>query len=169
MLTKQDFRALSEEDKVKLVNDELLKNKGTKDFGADVFGFSYSFARKILVDAGYDTFVHEDENGVRVKLFRKLTEEELVEKEEKQKEVSESVEAIEETATTKARVVQLAEDIRANEKDEEILRKTFPAFASTWEEFETLLKSEDFKIYEKKYLYDLVLRTFLEKYGDKGE
>ena len=169
MLTKQDFRALSNEDKVKLVNDELLKNKGTKDFGADVFGFSYSFARKILVDAGYDTFVHEDENGVRVKLFRMLTDEELAEKEEKQKEVAETTEAAEESVAPKARVVQLAEDIRENEKDEEIIRKTFPAFASTWEEFETLLKSEDFKIYEKKYLYDLVLRTFLEKYGDKGE
>ena len=169
MLTKQDFRALSDEDKAKLVNDELLKNKGTKDFGTEGFGFSYSFARKILVDAGYDTFVHEDETGTRVKLFRKLTEEELVEKEEKQKEVSENNEAASEPVALKTRVVQLAEDLRANEKDEEILRKTFPAFTSTWAEFEALLKSEDFKIYEKKYLYDLVLRTFLEKYGDKDE
>ena len=91
------------------------------------------------------------------------------EKEEKQKEITETTETTEEVKTPKARVVQLAEDLRENEKDEEILRKTFPAFESTWAEFEELLKSEDFKIYEKKYLYDLVLRTFLNKYGDTHE
>ena len=165
MLTKQEFRALSNEEQSKLVNEELLKNKGTKNFGADRFEFSYSFARKILVDAGYDTFMHEAEDGTRVRLFRMLTDEE---KEEKQKVTEESIETPEEKQEN-PRVAQLALDIRENEKDEEILRKTFPAFESTWKEFETLMQSEDFRIYDKKYLYDLVLRTFLEKYGDKGE
>lgn len=167
MLTKQEFRALSSEEQAKLVNDELLKNKGTKDFGAEVFGFSYSFARKILVDAGYDTFMQETEDGTRVRLFRVMTDEEKQEKQEKLK--NDEVETVETEKQDSPRVVQLAIDLRENEKDEEIIRKSFPAFESTWKDFENLLQSEDFKIYEKKYLYDLVLKTFIEKYGDKSE
>ena len=165
MLTKQEFRALSSEEQAKLVNDELLKNKGTKDFGAEVFGFSYSFARKILVDAGYDTFMQETEDGTRVRLFRVMTDEE---KQERIKNTDE-IETVETEKQDSPRVVQLAIDLRENEKDEEIIRKSFPAFESTWKDFENLLQSEDFKIYEKKYLYDLVLKTFIEKYGDKSE
>lgn len=165
MLTKQEFRALSSEEQAKLVNDELLKNKGTKDFGAEVFGFSYSFARKILVDAGYDTFMQEAEDGTRVRLFRVMTDEE---KQERLKNTDE-IETVETEKQDSPRVVQLAIDLRENEKDEEIIRKSFPAFESTWKDFENLLQSEDFKIYEKKYLYDLVLKTFIEKYGDKSE
>ena len=167
MLSKQDFKVLSNDEQATLVNGELLKHKGTKDFGLDEFDFSYSFARKILVDAGYDTFVQECDDGSRVKLFRRLTEEE---KEEKQKDIEKIEEMISaQKENTNSRVVQLAIDIRENEKDEEVIRKTFPAFESTWNEFEALLKTEDFKIYEKKYVYDLVLRTFLEKYGDVSE
>lgn len=165
-ISKQEFRALSSDEQVKLVNDELLANKGTKNFGADKFEFSYSFARKILVDAGYDTFLFEAEDGTRVRLFRALTDEE---KEEKQKVQDESTDILAPEQVIEPRVVQLAMDIHENEKEEEIIRKSFPAFASTWEEFEELLKSKDFKIYEKKYVYDLVLRTFLEKYGDACE
>ena len=172
MLTKQEFRALSNEEQAKLVNNELLKNKGTKDFGAEEFGFSYSFARKILVDAGYDTFMHEAEDGTRVRLFRVLTDEEKEEKQEKQEKqkTAETPSAAMETEKQDSpRVIQLAMALRENEKEEDILRKTFPAFESTWREFDELLKSEDFKIYEKKYIFDLVLRTFLEKYGDNHE
>ena len=168
MLTKQEFRALPNEEQAKLVNDELLKNKGTKDFGAEVFGFSYSFARKILVDAGYDTFMHEAEDGTRVRLFRVLTDEEK-QKQEKQKTEEKPVETVEAEKQDSPRVIQLAVALRENEKEEDVLRKTFPAFESTWKEFDELLKSEDFKIYEKKYIFDLVLRTFLEKYGDSHE
>ena len=168
MLTKQEFRALSNEEQAKLVNDELLKNKGTKDFGAEVFEFSYSFARKILVDAGYDTFMHEAEDGTRVRLFRVLTDEEK--EAQKQKTVTEdAAEPMETEKQDSPRVIQLAVALRENEKEEDILRKTFPAFESTWAEFDALLKSDDFKIYDKKYIYDLVLRTFLEKYGDVYE
>lgn len=164
MITKQDFKAMTSEEQMKLVNDELLKHNGTKDFGLDEFDFSYSFARNILINAGYDSFSH-DNNGVRVKLFRKLTDEELAEKNKEIESVSEVVVEEEKPSSTQPRVVQLAVDIREHEKDEEIVRKTFPAFESTWSEFEDLLKTEDFKIYEKKYVYDLVLRTFLEKYS----
>ena len=45
--------------------------------------------------------------------------------------------------------------------------RSLPVFENTYEEFQELLKTDEFKLYEKKYVVELMFRMFIEKYGKK--
>ena len=49
-------------------------------------------------------------------------------------------------------------------KDKKTINKSLPIFEDTYEEFKNLIDSNEFKIYEKKYIIELMFRTFLKKY-----
>ena len=95
MITKKEFKELSIEKQLELVNEELRLSKGTKSFGQFNLDFSYGFARTILTNEGYDTLDEITIDGTKIKLFRKMDENELQQKEnkelEKQKEKENTV------------------------------------------------------------------------------
>ena len=94
MIKKKEFRELDIDKQVELVNEELSKAKGTKNFGTFNLDFSYGFARTILTKENYDTLDEKLIDGIKVKLFRKMNEDELKEKEVK--EIKKKEEVIEE-------------------------------------------------------------------------
>ena len=72
MITKKDFKELDIEKQVELVNQELKKAKGTKNFGKFDLDFSYGFARTILTSNNYETLDEIVIDGTKIKLFRKM-------------------------------------------------------------------------------------------------
>lgn len=170
MVTKNEFREMSIEAQVELVNEELKKAKGTKNFGKTNDGeksldFSYGFARTILTSNGYETLDDIVIDGTKVKLFRKMTEDEMKDKEEKVIKKDEP-----EIDTTSLHLI-VAEDMFQKNLDINEENKTksrsLPVFENTYEEFQELLKTDEFKLYEKKYVVELMFRMFIEKYGKK--
>lgn len=172
MVNKNEFREMTVEEQVELVNEELKKAKGTKNFGKTNDGeksldFSYGFARTILTSNGYETLDDVVIDGTKIKLFRKMTEEEQKDKEEKviKKEETETI------IDTNALHLIVSEDmfqknIDINE-EQKTKSRSIPVFDNTYEEFQELLKTDEFKLYEKKYVVELMFRMFLEKYGKK--
>lgn len=164
MITKKEFRELDIDKQVELVNEELSKAKGTKNFGTFDLDFSYGFARTILTKENYDTLDEKLIDGIKVKLFRKMNENELKEKEVK--EIKKKEEVIEENNISNQ--TKIAKDMY--EKNIEIdtnkktISKTIPIFEDTFEEFQSLINSNEFKLYEKKYIIELMLRNFINTY-----
>ena len=50
------------------------------------------------------------------------------------------------------------------EKDKKTISKNIPIFEDTYEEFLEILNSNEFKMYEKKYVIELIFRNFIDKY-----
>lgn len=173
MVSKNEFREMTEEAQVELVNEELKKAKGTKNFGKTNDGeksldFSYGFARVILTANGYETLDDIVIDGTKVKLFRKMTEEEQKDKEEK---IIKKEEFLEKPIDTNSLHLIVSEDMFQKNLDINEEKKTksrsLPIFEDTFEEFQELLKTDAFKLYERKYVVELMFRMFLEKYGKK--
>ncbi len=172
MVSKQEFRKLTEEAQVELVNEELKKAKGTKNFGKTNDGeksldFSYGFARTILTSNGYETLDDIVIDGTKVKLFRKMTDEEQKNKEErviKKEEIETKIDTTSLHLIVSEDMFQKNLDINEEHKTKS---RSLPIFENTYEEFQELLKTDEFKLYEKKYIIELMFRMFLEKYGKK--
>lgn len=170
MITKNEFREMSIEAQVELVNEELKKAKGTKNFGKTNDGeksldFSYGFARTILTSNGYETLDDIVIDGTKVKLFRKMTENEMKDKEEKVIKKDEP-----EIDTTSLHLIVSEDMFQKNldiNEENKTKSRSFPVFENTYEEFQELLKTDEFKLYEKKYIVELMFRMFIEKYGKK--
>lgn len=170
MVTKNEFREMSVETQVKLVNEELKKAKGTKNFGKTNDGersldFSYGFARTILTSNGYETLDDIVIDGTKVKLFRKMTEDEMKDKEEKVIKKDEP-----EIDTTSLHLIVSEDMFQKNldiNEENKTKSRSLPVFENTYEEFQELLKTDEFKLYEKKYVVELMFRMFIEKYGKK--
>lgn len=170
MVTKNEFREMSVETQVKLVNEELKKAKGTKNFGKTNDGeksldFSYGFARTILTSNGYETLDDIVIDGTKVKLFRKMTEDEMKDKEEKVIKKEEP-----EIDTTSLHLIVSEDMFQKNldiNEENKTKSRSLPVFENTYEEFQELLKTDEFKLYEKKYVVELMFRMFIEKYGKK--
>ena len=170
MVTKKEFKELQIIEQVELVNKELLQAKGTKAFGSFDCDFSYGFARSILTSEGYDTLDEQIVDGTKIKLFRKLNEEELQEKEKKEEEKKQeaavvvTVEPVQEAESFYQLAKNIYEVNQEREKEDKTSAKSIPVFEDTWEEFSALLHSEEFKIYERKYIIELMLRSFIDTY-----
>lgn len=173
MITKKEFKELKIEEQVELVNNELQEAKGTKNFGKFNLDFSYGFARTILTTNGYETLEETSIDGIKVKLFRKMSKEELKEKESKELEKAEKKETEEKLNSNTIINKDDLHIIISNDMylknleitdDKKTVSKTFPIFEDTYEEFKQLLNSDEFKLYEKKYVVELMFRTFLDKY-----
>ena len=174
MITKKEFKELPIEEQVTLVNNELKEAKGTKNFGNFNLDFSYGFARSILTSNGYETLDEITLDNIKIKLFRKMNEEELLAKEEKEKEKESlkqeniNIEETKETINLEDLPIIIASDMYNQNLDIEINKKTtsrsLPIFDDTYEEFKELLESNEFKMYEKKYVIELMIRNFLNKY-----
>lgn len=170
MITKNEFREMSIEAQVELVNEELKKAKGTKNFGKTNDGkksldFSYGFARTILTSNGYETLDDIVIDGTKVKLFRKMTEDEMKDKEEKVIKKDEP-----EIDTTSLHLIVSEDMFQKNldiNEENKTKSRSFLVFENTYEEFQELLKTDEFKLYEKKYIVELMFRMFIEKYGKK--
>lgn len=174
MTSKNKFRELSEDVQVELVNEELKRAKGTKNFGKTedgekILDFSYGFARTILTANGYETLDDIVVDGTKVKLFRKMTEEEMKTKEEKIIKKEEVIQ--EKELDTKSLHLIVSDDIFQknlnNNEEKKTKSRSLPIFEDTFEEFQELLKTDEFKLYERKYVVELMFRMFLEKYGKK--
>lgn len=172
MITKKEFKELSIDEQVKLVNTELKEAKGTKSFGQFNLDFSYGFARSILTNDGYDTLDEISMDGTKVKLFRKMNEEELQQKENKELEKQKEKEIVVQEPTiidTNTLQMIIATDMYNKnleiDENKKTISKTLPIFEDTYKEFQNLLKSNEFKMYEKKYVVELMFRTFLNKYS----
>ena len=67
--------------------------------------------------------------------------------------------------------LKIANDIYLKNKEtnfeEKTISKSFPVFESTYQEFNELLKSNEFKVYEKKYVVEMMIRQFLDNYKQK--
>lgn len=170
MVTKNEFREMSIEAQVELVNEELKKAKGTKNFGKTNDGeksldFSYGFARTILTSNGYETLDDIVIDGTKVKLFRKMTEDEMKDKEEKIIKKDEP-----EIDTTSLHLIVSEDMFQKNldiNEENKTKSRSLPVFENTYEEFQELLKTDEFKLYEKKYVVELMFRMFIEKYEKK--
>lgn len=170
MVTKNEFREMSVEAQVELVNEELKKAKGTKNFGKTNDGeksldFSYGFARTILTSNGYETLDDIVIDGTKVKLFRKMTEDEMKDKEEKIIKKDEL-----EIDTTSLHLIVSEDMFQKNldiNEENKTKSRSLPVFENTYEEFQELLKTDEFKLYEKKYVVELMFRMFIEKYRKK--
>lgn len=170
MVTKNEFREMSVEAQVELVNEELKKAKGTKNFGKTNDGeksldFSYGFARTILTSNGYETLDDIVIDGTKVKLFRKMTEDEMKDKEEKVIKKDEP-----EIDITSLHLIVSEDMFQKNldiNEENKTKSRSLPVFENTYEEFQELLKTDEFKLYEKKYVVELMFRMFIEKYGKK--
>jgi hypothetical protein len=176
MINKKEFKELDILQQVDLVNEELKAAKGTKNFGKTNLDFSYGFARTILTSNGYETLDETTIDGVKVKLFRKMNEEELQAKEEKvvakQEIIEKPIEAHPAIDASQLPII-IASDMYDKNLEIPIEKKTtsrsLPIFDDTYEEFNQLLKSNEFKLYEKKYVVELMFRTFLDKYNPSHE
>lgn len=172
MISKNEFRELSEEAQVELVNEELKKAKGTKNFGKTEDGeksldFSYGFARTILTANGYETLDDIVIDGTKIKLFRKMTDEEMKTKEEKvvkKEESSEESQMIDVNALHLIVSDDMFHKNLNNNEEKKTKSRSLPIFEDTFEEFQELLKTDEFKLYERKYVVELMFRMFLEKY-----
>lgn len=165
MITKKDFKELDIEKQVELVNQELKKAKGTKNFGKFDLDFSYGFARTILTSNNYETLDEIVIDGTKIKLFRKMNEDEISQKETKD---------LEKTKTNE--IIPIKNDLFFNisndmylknekiAKDKKTISKNIPIFEDTYEEFLEILNSNEFKMYEKKYVIELIFRNFIDKY-----
>ena len=177
MITKKEFKEFKIEEQVNLVNQELKEAKGTKNFGKYNLDFSYGFARTILTNNGYETLDETSIDGIKIKLFRKMSDDELKEKENKELEKNEkkieekiALNPINNINKNDLHIV-ISNDIYLKNleitNDKKTISKNFPIFEDTYEEFKQLLTSDEFKLYEKKYIIELMFRTFLDKYHIK--
>lgn len=176
MISKKEFRELSIEEQVELVNNELKEAKGTKNFGKMNLDFSYGFARTILTSNNYETLDETTVDGIKIKLFRKMNEDEVKEKEEKLAQKAEVLPLpVENTTPVPLPVMQslISSDMYEKNKnipeDKKTKSRNIPVFEDTYEEFSELIKSDEFKLYEKKYIIELMFRLFIEKYKKEEE
>lgn len=175
MLTKKQFKEFDINKQVELVNEELKQAKGTKNFGNFNLDFSYGFARTILTSNNYETLEETIVDGIKIKLFRKMSDTEIEEKETKEQEKNIKKEdnlKIEDNLINRDNLhTIISEDMYLKnleiDENKKTISKSLPIFEDTYLEFQELLHSDEFKLYEKKYIIELMFKTFLEKYKNK--
>lgn len=161
-ITRNEYKQMDLDRQIEVVNEELKKSKGTKDFGNFGVDFSYTFATNILKENDCVNDVAEMIDNATVKLFRKLTEEELKEKVEQL--TDEEIQKLRELLSKQEECTENRKVEFVYHEDESISKKSFMLYNETWEQLQEIYALKEFRKWKNQDVLDYLLQLSIKKF-----